>query len=118
MKQTKGKTRVYRWRTAQEKLDIIRPIINGEISARQLAKNLGLKSNGILITWIHLYQEGGIQALENKRKPGNPLVKYSMRKQLSYTEQLEYENMQLRIENKRIKKGYTSKEADQSKQKR
>ena len=118
MKQTKGKTRVYRWRTAQEKLDIIRPIINGEISARQLAKNLGLKSNGILITWIHLYQEGGIQALENKRKPGNPLVKYSMRKQLSYTEQLEYENMQLRIENERLKKGYTSKEADQSKQKR
>ncbi len=105
------------FRTAQEKFNIIKPIINGEISATQLGKELGL-SDGMLITWIHKYQEGGIKALENKRKPGNPLAKYSSRKELSYTEQLEYENMKLRIENERLKKGYTQEEADQAKQKK
>ena len=98
----------YTFRTAQEKFNIIKPIINGEISATQLGKELGL-SDGMLITWIHKYQEGGINALENKRKPGNPLAKYSNRKELSYTEQLEYENMKLRIENERLKKGYLVK---------
>jgi len=38
-----------------------------------------------------------IEALENKRKPGNPLSKYSKRKELTPMEELEYENMKLRI---------------------
>ena len=117
MGRPKGSKSGYTFRTVQEKLDIIMPIINGEISAKQLAKELKL-SDGMVITWVHQYQEGGIEALENKRRPGNPLVKYRNRKELSYTEQLEYENMKLRIENERLKKGYTSKEADQAKQKK
>lgn len=117
MGRPRGSKSKYTIRTAQEKYDIIKPIINGEISATQTSKELGL-SDGMLITWIHKYQEGGIESLENKRKPGNPLAKYSRRKELSYTEQLEYENMKLRIENERLKKGYTSKEADQAKQKK
>lgn len=117
MGRPKGLKSGYTFRTAQEKFNIIKPIINGEISATQLGKELGL-SDGMLITWIHKYQQGGIEALENKRRPGNPLAKYSNRKELSYTEQLEYENMKLRIENERLKKGYTSKEADQAKQKK
>lgn len=117
MGRPRGSKSKYTIRTAQEKYDIIKPIINGEISATQTSKELGL-SDGMLITWIHKYEEGGIESLENKRKPGNPLAKYSRRKELSYTEQLEYENMKLRIENERLKKGYTSKEADQAKQKK
>ena len=117
MGRPKGVKSGYTFRTAQEKFNIIKPIINGEISATQLGKELGL-SDGMLITWIHKYQDGGIEALENKRKPGNPLAKYSSRKELSYTEQLEYENMKLRIENERLKKGYTQEEADQAKQKK
>ena len=101
----------------EQKYKIIKPIIDGKISAKQLGKELGL-SDGMLIAWIHKYQQGGIGALENKRKPGNPLAKYHNRKDLSYTEQLEYENMKLRIENERLKKGYTSEEADQAKQKK
>ena len=65
-----------------------------------------------------LYLNGGIDALENKRKPGNPLAKYSNRKELSEIEKLEYEVMKLKIENERLKKGYTSKEADLAKQKK
>ena len=117
MGRPKGLKSRYTFRTAQEKFNIIKPIINGEISATQLGKELGL-SVGMLITWIHKYQQGGIDALENKSKPGNPLAKYSSRKELTYTEQLEYENMKLKIENERLKKGYTQEEADQAKQKK
>ena len=101
----------------EEKYSIILPIINLEKSCTQHAKDLGM-SKGMIAKWFNLYQNGGIDALENKRKPGNPLTKYCNRKELSYTEQLEYENMKLKIENERLKKGYTQKEADQAKQRK
>ena len=50
-----------------------------------------------------------MEGLKNKRKPGNPLAKYSSRKKLTEIEQLQYENMKLRIENERLKKGYLVK---------
>ena len=109
-----GKNRIW---TSKEKYDVILPIIKGEISKRDRVKELGL-SVGMVGNWIMAYNKGGIKALENKRKPGNPMAKYSSRKELTYTEQLEYENMRLRIENERLKKGYTSKEADLVKQKK
>ena len=40
--------------------------------------------------WTKQYLEGGEEALVNKRKPGNPLSKYSNKKELTQTEQLEY----------------------------
>ena len=52
------------------------------------------------------YLEQGEVGLENKKKPGNPLSKYMNKKQLSDIEKLEYQNMKLRIENERLKKGY------------
>ena len=110
-----GKNRTW---TSKEKYEIILPVLNGELSTYEQASIVGVKSHSTIVNWIHKYQDGGIEALENKRKPGNPLAKYSSRKELSYTEQLEYENMKLRIENERLKKGYTSKEADQAKKKK
>ena len=101
----------------EEKYEVILPIINLEISMTQRAKELQI-SKSMVIKWFNQYLEGGIDSLENKRKPGNPMAKYSRRKELTYTEQLEYENMKLRIENERLKKGYTSKEADLAKQKK
>ena len=59
--------------------------------------------------WIIKYNKGGLDALENKRKTGNPLSKFSNRKNLSEIEQLQYENMKLRIENERLKKRYIMK---------
>jgi len=64
----------------------------------------------MLSSWVKRYQDGGIEALKNKRKPGNPLSKYQRRKSLTPTEQLEYENMKLKIENERLKKGYSTEE--------
>lgn len=51
------------------------------------------------------------------RKPGNPLAKYQRPKILTREEALEYENLKLRIEIERLKRGYTQKEADQAKRK-
>ena len=59
--------------------------------------------------WVKKYNERGIEGLENKKKPGNPLCKYSSRKNLTEIEKLEYENMKLRIEVERLKKGYQVK---------
>ena len=100
-----------------KKIEIILPVLNGECSSFERANEVGI-SDGQIRYWIKQYNEGGIEALENKRKPGNPLAKYINRKELSYTEQLEYENMRLRIENERLKKGYTTKEADLAKQRK
>ena len=50
-----------------------------------------------------------MKGLENKKKLGNSLVKYCNRKNLTKEEQLEYENMKLRIENELLKKGYLMK---------
>lgn len=52
----------------------------------------------MISSWIKRYQEGGIDALENKRKPGNRLIRYQRRKELKPMEELQYENMKLRIE--------------------
>lgn len=109
-----GKNKVW---SKEDKYKIILPIISAKKSSWDVTRELHIPHTNI-ISWIKKYQEGGIEALENKRKPGNPLAKYSRRKELSYTEQLEYENMKLRIENERLKKGYTSKEADLAKQKK
>jgi len=56
--------------------------------------------------WLKKYLEFGELGLENKKKPGNPLSKYIHKKELTDIEKLEYENMKLRIENERLKKGY------------
>ena len=63
----------------------------------------------MIINWIKKYKEEGISGLENKKKPGNPLSKYSNKKNLSEIEKLEYENMKLKIENELLKKGYLMK---------
>ena len=55
------------------------------------------------------YLEKGEDSLINQKKPGNPLCKYSSKKNLSEMEKLQYENMKLRIENERLKKGYLVK---------
>ena len=117
MGRPKGSKSTYRFYTAKEKYGIITPILENKKSSESVSKETGINS-GTLIRWVHQYFDGGIEALENKRKPGNQLAKYSRRKELSEIERLEYENLLLRIENERLKKGYTTKEADLAKQKK
>ena len=97
-----------RYWSKEEKLRIISRVISEGLSSEEVAKIEDI-SGGLLRNWIKKYIEEGEESLENKRKPGNPLVKYSRRKELSDLEKLEYENMKLRIENERLKKGYMMK---------
>ena len=80
-------------------------------SVEEIAKNLKTNINiGLIFQWIRKYNEQGINGLKNKTKPGNPLSKYQSRKELTKEEQLEYENIKLRIENEMLKKGFLMKE--------
>ena len=92
----------------EEKIRIINRVINDGMSSKKVAKEEDI-SDGMLRNWIRKYLKHGEDALVNKRKPGNPLMKYSRRKILTIEEQLEYENMKLRIENELLKKGYLMK---------
>ena len=97
-----------RYWSKDEKLRIVNRVIVDGLSSRQVSNSENI-SNGLLNDWIRKYLELGENGLENKRKPSNPLMKYSRRKELSEIEKLEYENMKLRIENERLKKGYMMK---------
>ena len=100
---TKGQKQVIR--TEKEKYEIIKPVLENFKSQTQVSKEPGINV-GLIFQWIRKYNEKGMEGLKNKTKPGNPLSKYSNKKNLTKEEQLEYENMKLRIENERLKKGY------------
>lgn len=104
-----SKGQKYKQWTAEEKFKIIEPIIKFEKSSPQVTKETNI-NNGMITRWIHEYNNFGLEGLKPKKKPGNPLSKYSKRKILTKEEQLEYENMKLRIENEMLKKGYLMKE--------
>ena len=92
-----------------DKLRIINRHLKDGLSTGFIAKEEDI-SGGMLRRWIKQYLELGETALINKNKPGNPMCKYSNRKILTKEEQLEYENMKLRIENEMLKKGFLMKE--------
>lgn len=100
---TKGQK--FKERNAQEKYEIIKPLLNYEASYGEISKKYNI-NNGLLAAWVNKYKKNGLNGLENKKKTGNPMAKYFIRKHFnSKEEQLEYENMRLRIENELLKKG-------------
>jgi transposase-like protein len=94
--------------TKEEKEKIVLYHLNNDIGMDKCAKKFGI-SRGQMYKWVTSYRENGIEGLINKKKPGNPLSKYYNKKKLSKEEQLEYENMKLRIENELLKKGFLMK---------
>lgn len=103
---TKGQK--YKQWTAEEKYKIIKPALDMEKSIHDIGREFSL-SSGMIYNWIKAYRNNGMNGLNPKKKPGNPLIKYSNRKSLNKEEQLEYENMKLKIENELLKKGYLMK---------
>ena len=89
----------------EEKLKLVKEVIEEHKSTIEVSNRENI-SNGMFNNWIKNYLEKGEDGLLNKKKPGNPLAKYSNRKYLTDMEKLQYENMKLRIENERLKKGY------------
>ena len=97
-----------RYWSKDDKLKIINEVLVNCKSSYEVAKEYDI-SSGMLRGWIIKYNKFGESSLANKKKPGNALSKYSRRKNLSEIEQLQYENMKLRIDNERLKKGYLVK---------
>ena len=89
----------------KEKLKLIKEHLEMHVSTLEITNRENI-SNGMYNNWLKKYLQLGEKGLENKKKPGNPLSKYSKKKNLTDMEKLEYENMKLRIENERLKKGY------------
>lgn len=106
------KKKKYTFYSAEEKLEYINLIMSGEFSLSEIARNNNL-SAGMLSNWKRQYNEKGIDGLINKPRTGNRLAKYHRKKNLTDIEKLEYENLLLRIENERLKKGYTNEEVKQ-----
>ena len=109
---TKKKNRYW---SKSDKLKIVLEAISKENRPIEIAKKYDI-SKGMLSTWTTKYLLDGEDALENTKKPGNPLAKYHRRKELTPIEQLEYENMKLKIEIERLKKGYTVKGVGKNKE--
>lgn len=95
--------------TPEEKYKLIEPLLRMEKGSRTYSREIGINS-GLLYSWVKKYREKGMEGLVNKKKPGNPLSKYANKKNLTKEEQLEYENIKLRIENEMLKKGFLMKE--------
>ena len=107
-----GKNREW---SKEQKLEVINYYFDGH-TTKDTCQHYAISRRQLQI-WLTRYNEQGIEGLQNKRKPGNPLMKYSKRKTLTELEQLEYENMLLRIENERLKKGYTQEDVILAKEK-
>ena len=89
----------------EEKLKAVNRVLINHETAEDVRKELNINS-GLLHAWIKKFLSDGEKGLENKIKRGSPLAKYIRKKNLTDMEKLEYENMKLRIENERLKKGY------------
>lgn len=76
-----------RYWSKEAKYEIVLKVINDLRSTKDVAKEYDI-SQSMLSKWVRKYVEDGIDALENQKKPGNPLCKYSNRKNLTDMEKL------------------------------
>ena len=72
----------------EEKLSLVKRNLLGETTA-SIERETGINHSQIH-KWTKQYLEGGEEALVNKRKTGNPLARYTSKKELTQTEELEY----------------------------
>lgn len=82
-------TQKYTMRSKEEKLNLVKRNLAGEAS-RALERETGI-GHRLIQEWTSKYLACGEVGLEPKKKPGNPLSRYERRKELTYTEQLQYE---------------------------
>lgn len=99
-----GRNRKY---TVDEKLRLIRMNTEQYMSSYEISRLTGISEKNIR-RWIGQYIREGAEGLKPKKK-GNPFSALYTSKSLSREERLELENLKLRIENERLKKGYLVK---------
>ena len=96
------------YHSKEEKIKIVKEMLDFNLSPHDIEKKYNI-SHSLAGKWRKDYLEKGETSLVNKKKPGNPICKFSNKKNLTDIEKLQYENMKLRIENERLKKGYIMK---------
>ena len=109
--------RKYRNWSKEEKHRIIRRLFDEELGVRELCREENITTT-LIYKWKAVYLKDGLKGLENSVKPRNPLARLQNKKNLTELEQLQYENMKLKIENSRLKKGYTNEEVIAIRQKK
>lgn len=99
-----GKNKKYSY---EFKLKVMKDYFDNHLSKSEIKKKY-LISSGTFDIWKRNYIDG---CLETGRihKRGNKFAALHISKSLSKEERLELENLKLRIENERLKKGYTVK---------
>ena len=106
MGRPKGKTGSNnKYWTKEEKLRIVKRLLNQENSLSKISKEESINP-GQAHLWARKYLESGEQGLINAKKPGTPYKGLNLKKTLTEVEKLQYENMKLRVELERLKKGY------------
>lgn len=96
-------------RTPEEKERIVLEALKN--GTRPTTRRHGI-SQSLLKTWIRKYQESGIDGLKSQSGHlgrGNGLKGLHLKKKKTREEELELENLKLRIEVARLKKGYRVK---------
>jgi len=98
-----GKNRKYPY---EFKLKAVETYLNEHRSFRSVAAELNIAEKRVR-DWVKLYNEGLLET--GRKRPGNPYSALHTSKSLSKEERLELENLKLKIENERLKKGYLVK---------
>lgn len=98
-----GKNRKY---TYEFKLKAVETYLNEHRSFRSVAAELNIAETRVR-AWVKLYNEGLLET--GRKRPGNPFSALHTSKSLSKEERLELENLKLKMENERLKKGYLVK---------
>lgn len=99
--------------TKEEKLIVVKDCIDNGLSSREAEVKYNINHQQIA-KWIQIYSDSGEDALENKKKTGNRFAALYTSKNISELDRLKLENLKLRIELERLKKGYTEKEVKEA----
>lgn len=103
-------------RTPEEKEQIVLEYLNGNIGYRMVARSYNINFR-LLRRWVDKYRKNGIDGLKSRTGKTSKKGRVGRQnKSQSREEQLERENVKLKIEIERLKKGYYVKGVGQGKE--
>lgn len=97
--------------TPEFKIECVKEVLEGKKSQTEIALENGMTEHNVS-RWVKNYREQGegyFYQEHRGNRSGNPYAALHTKKNLSELERLELENLKLRIENERLKKGYMVK---------
>ena len=92
--------------TYEYKLKAVKDHERNHLSWEEMERKYGV-GHSVIRRWVNLYNEGLLET--GRKRTGNPFSALHTSKSLSKEKRLELENLKLKIENERLKKGYQVK---------